>query len=91
MKTSLWALVVRLAGECCFATDRHCPVPDVVFLQECVHSGDWKHLAAVCEHPENLYSSPAVDMASDLEVFGGIISHPVAISSGCVSSARALT
>ena len=91
MKTSLWVLVVRLAGECRFAMDRHWPVPYVVLLQECVHSGDWKHLAEVYEPLENLYSSPAVDMASDLEVFGGIISHPVAISSGCVSSARALT
>ena len=63
MKTSLWVLVVRLAGECCFATDRHCPVPDVVFLQECVHSGDWKHLVEVYEHLENLCSSPAVVMA----------------------------
>ena len=91
MKTSLWVLVVRLAGKCRFAMDRHCPFPDVVFLQECVHSGDRKHLAEVYEHLENLCSSPAVDMASDLEVFGGIISHPVAISSGCLTSARAHT
>ena len=89
MKTSLWVLVVRLAGKCRFATERHCPVPDVVFLQECVHSGDWKHLAELYEHLENLYSSPAMDMASDLEVLGGIVRHLVAISSGCVSSALA--
>ena len=56
-----------------------------------MRSGDWKRLVEVCEHLGILCSSPAVDLASTLEVmmYCGTVRHSVAIPSGCPTSTAA--